>query len=64
MARIIMYFFRKSNDRGHIIGSPINLSNNPGFSECPSITVSSNAIHLVWEDDTTGNLEVLYKRLY
>ena len=58
MARIIMYFFRKSNDRGHIIGSPINLSNNPGFSECPSITVSSNAIHLVCEDDTTGNHEV------
>jgi hypothetical protein len=42
---------------------PVNVSDNTGVSECPSITVSRNGIHMVWEDNTTGNHEVLYKRL-
>lgn len=57
-------FLEKSNINGTGLNKAINLSNNPGISECPSITVSSNGIHMVWEDDTTGNHEVLYKRLY
>jgi len=57
-------FLEKSNNNGTGLNKDINLSNNLGISECPSITVSSNGIHLVWEDDTTGNHEVLYKRLY
>jgi len=56
-------FFTKSNMNGTSIDKPINVSNNTGISECPSITVSRNGIHMVWEDDTTGNHEVLYKRL-
>ena len=42
---------------------PVNVSDNTGVSECPSITVSRNGIHMVWEDNTTGNHEVLYRRL-
>jgi hypothetical protein len=56
-------FFTKSNMNGTRIDKPVNVSNNTGISECPSITVSRNGIHMVWEDDTTGNHEVLYKRL-
>jgi hypothetical protein len=56
-------FFTKSNMNGTSVDKPINVSNNTGISECPSITVSKNGIHMVWEDDTTGNHEVLYTRL-
>jgi hypothetical protein len=56
-------FYTKSNTNGTSIDKPMNVSNNIGISECPSITVSTNGIHLIWEDDTTGNHEVLYKRL-
>ena len=51
-------FLEKSNINGTGLNKAINLSNNHGISECPSITVSSNGIHMVWEDDTTGNHEV------
>lgn len=56
-------FYTKSNTNGTRIDKPMNVSNNIGISECPSITVSTNGIHMIWEDDTTGNHEVLYKRL-
>jgi hypothetical protein len=56
-------FYTKSNMNGTSIDKPINVSNNIGVSECPSITVSTNGIHMIWEDNTTGNHEVLYKRL-
>ena len=56
-------FYTKSNANGTSIDKPINVSNNIGISECPSITVSTSGIHMIWEDDTTGNHEVLYKRL-
>lgn len=56
-------FLTKSNINGTSIDKAVNVSNNTGISECPSITVSRNGIHMVWEDDTTGNHEVLYTRL-
>ena len=56
-------FYTKANTNGISIDKPINVSNNIGISECPSIAVSTSAIHMIWEDDTTGNHEVLYKRL-
>jgi hypothetical protein len=56
-------FFKTSNIIGTSPDRGINLSNNSGISECPSITISKNGIHVVWEDNTTGNHEVFYKRL-
>lgn len=47
---------------GIIFTEPVNLSNNAGISECPSIAVSGNNIHVVWEDRTAGNNEILYAR--
>lgn len=56
-------FYTKGKTNGISIDKPLNVSNNIGISECPSIAVSTSAIHMIWEDDTTGNHEVLYKRL-
>jgi len=44
--------------------SPVKrLTWNPGESCFPAIAVdSSKAIHLVWEDDTPGNVEIFYKK--
>lgn len=54
-------FFKSSNIIGTSPNEVINLSNNSGISECPSITISKNGLHVVWEDDTTGNHEIFYK---
>jgi hypothetical protein len=40
----------------------LNLSNNSGISECPSIAISKNYIYVVWEDITPGNHEILFTR--
>jgi hypothetical protein len=40
----------------------LNLSNNTGISECPSIAISKNYIYIVWEDITPGNHEILFTR--
>jgi hypothetical protein len=40
----------------------LNLSNNSGISECPSIAISKNHIYVVWEDITPGNHEILFTR--
>jgi hypothetical protein len=40
----------------------INLSNNSGISECPSIAISNNYIYIIWEDITPGNHEILFTR--
>jgi len=56
-------FYTKVSTNGTSIDKPVNVSNNIGISECPSITVSTTAIHMIWEDDTTGNHEIMYKRI-
>ena len=55
-------FIKSSNDNGTTFGSPVNLSNNPGFSEHPQISAYDNNIYAIWADDTTGNREVLFTR--
>jgi BNR repeat-like domain len=36
---------------------------SPGYSEDPSVAVdSADVIHLVWDDDKTGNAEIYYRR--
>lgn len=54
----------RSTDEGSTFNTPLipNLSNNDGISECPSIAISGNNIYIVWEDDTTGNHEIFFKR--
>jgi hypothetical protein len=56
-------FLRKSVDGGITFGQIINVSDNEGTSECPSISISNNKLHIVWEDDTLGNHEIFYKSI-
>ena len=41
--------------------TPENISNTPGDSQVPSIAVESPTnLHVVWDDDTTGIVEIYY----
>ena len=40
----------------------VNLSNNEGISECPSIAMAGGNIYVVWEDLTPGNHEMLFAK--
>jgi len=55
-------FIKKSIDNGSTFGSPVNLSNNSGFSEHPQIAANGNNVYAIWADDTSGNREVLFIR--
>ena len=56
-------FFIVSRDGGATFTSPINLSNNKGFSEHPQISASRNNVYIVWVDDNnTGYREVLFRK--
>ncbi len=55
-------FIKNSVDNGNTFGSPVNLSNNSGFSEHPQIAAYNNNVYAIWADDTSGNREVLFTR--
>jgi hypothetical protein len=55
-------FIKKSEDNGTTFGSPVNLSNNPGFSEHPQIAAYDDNVYAIWADDSSGNKEVLFIR--
>jgi hypothetical protein len=55
-------FIKTSKDNGTTFGTPINLSNNPGFSEHPQIASYDNKVYAIWADDSSGNREVLFTR--
>ena len=42
--------------------SIINLSGTPASSGNPAMAVSGSDVHVVWEDDTSGNGDIFYKR--
>ena len=50
--------YKKSTNGGATFGSTINLSNNPGTSYRPSITVFGNNVYEVWQDTTPGNDDI------
>jgi hypothetical protein len=55
-------FIKKSTDNGDGFGTPVNLSNNPGFSEHPQLSAYGSSVYAVWADNTPGNREVLFAR--
>ena len=57
-------FIRNSSNGGVTFGQAKNISNNRGTSECPSISISNNKLHIVWENHTLGNHEIYYKSMY
>ena len=57
-------FLMKSQDLGDSFNEAINISNNAGISECPSMTVSSNnRLNVVWQDKSLGNNEALSTKI-
>jgi hypothetical protein len=57
--------YRRSTDGGANFGEngvAINLSNNAGTSTIPFVAASGNNVYIVWEDNTPGNPEILYRR--
>jgi len=56
-------YYKKSTDGGNTWTAPSRLVWNSGFSLSPFIAVdSSNNIFLVWQDDSSGNAEVYFKK--
>jgi hypothetical protein len=55
--------FSRSTDGGATFSAPKNLSMTSGFSFNPRIAVDSKGgINVVWEDDTPGNVDVMFSR--
>jgi hypothetical protein len=55
-------FIKKSVDNGTSFGSPVNLSDNPGFSEHPQLSAFGSNVYALWADNTPGNREVLFAK--
>ena len=55
-------FYRRSFDGGATFGPTINLSENAGQSVRQAIAVSGNDVYVVWDDNTSGNFDIQYKR--
>jgi hypothetical protein len=55
-------FIKNSVNNGTTFGLPVNLSNNPGFSEHPQIAVYGNNVYAIWADNTSGNREILFTK--
>src|SRR5436853_159254 len=43
-------------------GPDQRLTTTPGSSLGPSIAISSNKLHVLWNDDRDGNREIYYKK--
>jgi len=56
-------FYAKSTDGGITFGTPVNLSDNPGLSSSPQISVSGSNVFVVWTDDSDGlGSEIFFSR--
>jgi predicted secreted protein with PEFG-CTERM motif len=50
--------FAKSSDGGQTFGTPVNVSNTPGGSGWPQISVDGGNVYINWVDNTPGNYDV------
>ena len=55
-------FFTHSSDNGSSFAPIRNLSNNNGTSQLPQIAAQGNNVYVVWQDNTTGNYDIFFKR--
>jgi hypothetical protein len=55
-------YFKRSVDRGVSWTANKRLTNNEGESWYPAVAVDGPIIYVVWEDDTPGNSEILFKK--
>jgi len=58
-------YYKRSTDGGLNWETDIRLTNNPSNSQYPSVAVSGlstlSGVHVVWNDDRDGNVEIYYK---
>jgi Bacterial Ig domain len=55
-------FLRKSSDYGSTFSGTDNLSNDPGGSGNPDVTLDGNSTHIAWEGTTPGNNFIFYTK--
>ncbi|HJR83774.1 MAG TPA: Ig-like domain-containing protein, partial [Nitrososphaeraceae archaeon] len=55
-------FLRKSADYGSSFSGVENVSNDPGGSGNPQITINGNTTHVAWEGTTPGNNYIFYSK--
>jgi len=55
-------YYKKSSDSGLNWDQDTRITNNPANSFEPSTTLSDSTVHIVWNDDRDGNMEVYYKK--
>ncbi len=55
-------FLRKSSDHGSSFGETENISNDPGGSGNPDVTIDGNSTHVAWEGTTPGNNFIFYAK--
>jgi hypothetical protein len=55
-------FFAVSTDGGQTFSEPENISENTGDSFAPRISSEGNNVYVVWQDDTPGNVDIIFAR--
>lgn len=55
-------FFRASDNKGDSFEDAINLSDNSGISTSQDMSRKGNSVYVVWQDNTSGNDEILFKK--
>jgi len=55
-------YYKRSTDGGVSWGTETRLTNNSAWSGYSSVAISSSAVHVAWQDERDGNLEIYYKR--
>ncbi len=55
-------YYKRSSDAGISWGTDKRLTNNSGSSLAPSISVSDQDVHIVWQDNSDGIEEIYYMR--
>jgi hypothetical protein len=55
-------YFKQSLNAGVNWTANKRLTNNTGRSEYPALAVDGSNIHVIWQDETPGNLEIYYKK--
>lgn len=54
-------YYKNSTDSGNTWNNDMRLTNDPAASDNPHVSVSGTFVHVVWNDNRDGNLEIYYK---
>ena len=55
-------YHKRSTDNGSSWQADTRMTASTGNSSQPSISASGNYVHLVWDDDKTGNVQLYYRK--